>query len=155
MNRTFHHRFTLSAKCLIALLGLLAFWLFWQRMPLVASVVVMMALLMMERVLHGSYTLTDNQLLIDRGRFARRREIRLCDIVRCTPMKEPLAFHTICSLSMDPANWWLYSSRKRLSSCTNSRNDKRGYDEIHERNPLWTDADDSIGGTGTGEYQEL
>lgn len=87
MNRTFHHRFTLSAKCLIALLGLLAFWLFWQRMPLVASVVVMMALLMMERVLHGSYTLTDNQLLIDRGRFARRREIRLCDIVRCTPMK--------------------------------------------------------------------
>lgn len=86
MNRTFHHRFTLPAKCSIALLAVLAFWLFWQRMPVVALMVVVVVVLMMERVLHSSYTLTDEWLFIDRGRFARRREIRLCDIVRCTPM---------------------------------------------------------------------
>ena len=86
MNRIFHHRFTLPAKCSIALFALLAFWLFWQRMPVVALAVVVVVLMMMERVLHGSYTLTADRLLIDRGRFARRREIRLCDIVRCTPM---------------------------------------------------------------------
>ena len=86
MNRIFHHRFTLPAKCSIALFALLAFWLFWQRMPVVAFAVVVVVLMMMERVLHGSYTLTADRLLIDRGRFARRREIRLCDIVRCTPM---------------------------------------------------------------------
>lgn len=55
-------------------------------MPVVAIVVVMVVVLMMERVLHSSCTLTDDRLLIDRGRFARRREILLCDIVRCTPM---------------------------------------------------------------------
>lgn len=86
MNRIFHHRFTLPAKCSIALFALLAFWLFWQRMSVVALAVVVVVLMMMERVLHGSYTLTADRLLIDRGRFARRREIRLCDIVRCTPM---------------------------------------------------------------------
>lgn len=86
MNRIFHHRFTLPAKCSIALFALLAFWLFWQRMPVVALAVIVVVLMMMERVLHGSYTLTADRLLIDRGRFARRREIRLCDIVRCTPM---------------------------------------------------------------------
>lgn len=86
MNRIFHHRFTLPAKCSIALFALLAFWLFWQRMPVVAFAVVVVVLMMMERVLHGSYTLTADRLLIDRGRFARRREIRLCDIVRCTSM---------------------------------------------------------------------
>ncbi|SFG40052.1 PH domain-containing protein [Prevotella sp. KH2C16] len=86
MSRTFHHRFTLPAKCSIALFALLAFWLFWQRMPVVALVVVMVVVMMMERVLHSSYTLTADRLLIDRGRFARRREIRLSDIVRCTPM---------------------------------------------------------------------
>lgn len=86
MNRIFHHRFTLPAKCSIALFALLAFWLFWQRMPVVALAVVVVVLMMMERVLHGSYTLTADRLLIDRGRFSRRREIRLCDIVRCTPM---------------------------------------------------------------------
>lgn len=86
MNRIFHHRFTLPAKCSIALFALLAFWLFWQRMPVVALAVVVVVLMMMERVLHGSYTLTADRLLIDRGRFARCREIRLCDIVRCTPM---------------------------------------------------------------------
>lgn len=86
MERSFQHRFTVPAKCAIVLFAALSLWFFWQKMAIVGAVVAVVVVAMIERVLNTRYLFTDRNLVIIRGRFARRREIRLSDIVRCTPI---------------------------------------------------------------------
>lgn len=86
MERTFHHHFTLSAKCGIALLAMLTFYLFWEKMVVVGLVVVVALVVMMERVIHTSYTFTEDKLFINKGRFSKKQEILLNEIIHCIPM---------------------------------------------------------------------
>lgn len=91
MNRLFHQRFTLSSKCGITVFSLLAFYLFWMKMAILAVVVAIIIVVMIERVIHTTYCFTATEegdvLVIDRGRFSRKTVIRVGDIVKCTPMK--------------------------------------------------------------------
>ena len=57
MNRIFHQRFTLTSKCAISLFTLLAFYFLWNKMAIPALLVVIVIVMMIERVLHTTYTL--------------------------------------------------------------------------------------------------
>ena len=82
MDRTFHARL-LPGQCLMLLLiGFLAVWCLWEKRPVLAAVWCVWLVFLIERLIHTTYTLTaDGFLLIDRGRFSRRRERPLSDIV--------------------------------------------------------------------------
>ncbi len=84
--RTFHHRFTLGAKGGIITFVVLAFYFFWVKSFILGLLLTVMAVLIMERVLHSEYVLGDGKLIIRRGRFAKPREIVLSDIKSCRPM---------------------------------------------------------------------
>ncbi len=86
MTRTFHHRFTLGAKCGLVLLAALTIYLFWEKEVLLGSLVVVFTVLVMERVLHSEYVFREGFLEIHRGRFARRKSIPLMEITSCRPM---------------------------------------------------------------------
>lgn len=86
MTRTFHHRFTLGAKCGLLLLGGLVIYLFWVKHIIAATLVAAFLVLMMERVLHSEYVFRDGFLLIRRGRFARPKTIPLMEITSCRPI---------------------------------------------------------------------
>ncbi len=90
MNRVFHQRFTLVAKCNIALFSLLAAYLFWNKIALPGTMVLIIVVGIIERTLHSSYTFTSTDqgemLIIDRGRFSKKRIIRVSDIIQYTEM---------------------------------------------------------------------
>lgn len=77
MKRTFHSRFTMSAKLTIILLGVASFLLMW-RMSIAALPVMIMLVISIERVIHTEYAFTEKgTLVISRGRFSRRTTINL------------------------------------------------------------------------------
>lgn len=91
MERTFHQQFTMANKCGITVFSLLAFYLLWQKAALTGLFVVVIVVLMIERMIHTTYTFTVSErsevLRIDRGRFSRPTVIAVNEIVRCTLMK--------------------------------------------------------------------
>jgi hypothetical protein len=92
MNRIFHQRFTLTSKCAISLFTLLVFYFLWNKIAIPALLVVIVIVMMIERVLHTTYTfrLDENgvqQLVIYRGRFSKPKSIRVGDIVKVTRIK--------------------------------------------------------------------
>ena len=91
MERTFHQQFTMANKCGITVFSLLAFYLLWQKAALTGLFVAVIVVLMIERMIHTTYTFTVSErsevLRIDRGRFSRPTVIAVNEIVRCTLMK--------------------------------------------------------------------
>lgn len=91
MERTFHQQFTMANKCGITVFSLLAFYLLWQKAVLTGLFVAVIVVLMIERMIHTTYTFTVSErsevLRIDRGRFSRPTVIAVNEIVRCTLMK--------------------------------------------------------------------
>ena len=59
MTRVFHHQFTVPALCGIVLAATLTLYFFWQKMAIAGVLVAGLWVLMTERVLHTTYTLTD------------------------------------------------------------------------------------------------
>lgn len=91
MERTFHQQFTMANKCGITVFSLLAFYLLWQKAALTGLFVAVIVVLMIERMIHTTYTFTVSErsevLRIDRGRFSCPTVIAVNEIVRCTLMK--------------------------------------------------------------------
>ena len=92
MNRIFHHKITPVAKCAVASFTLFSLWCFWHLQAFSGFVTAVLVVLMVERVLHTTYTFmqddTGNEVLcIERGRLSRRRIIRIADIVQITPLQ--------------------------------------------------------------------
>ena len=91
MERTFHQQFTMANKCGITVFSLLALYLLWQKAALTGLFVAVIVVLMIERMIHTTYTFTVSErsevLRIDRGRFSRPTVIAVNEIVRCTLMK--------------------------------------------------------------------
>lgn len=84
MVRTFHHRFTLGARCGILLCAACALYLFWVKAVVAALLLTIVVVVLTERVLHSEYVVGEGVLRICRGRFSKERTIRLEDIVECT-----------------------------------------------------------------------
>lgn len=90
MDRIFHQRFTLASKCGIMIFTLLAFYFFWMRSTINAClglIVMIVLVVMIERVIHTTYTLTsDGNLIISRGRFSRPLTIPVNEIIKVSVM---------------------------------------------------------------------
>ena len=83
MNRIFHYRVTAIDVSAIVLMALLSFYFFWMLRVVVALPVAAVWVLMVERVLHTTYTFT---LVVSGGRFSRTRSIAYADVSRCQTM---------------------------------------------------------------------
>ena len=85
MSRTFQHRVTPSALVSILLLAFLTLYFFWHRggfHVIIALILLVTTTLVIERVIHTTYTLTDDGFLeIYQGRFSGVRRLPLTDIV--------------------------------------------------------------------------
>jgi membrane protein YdbS with pleckstrin-like domain len=96
MDRLFHQRFTLAAKCTITVLTLLAGYLLWVRSAanaLMGLVVVVVLVVIIERVIHTVYMFTsDGNLIISHGRFAKKLTIPVNEIIKVTRMTTPMKF---------------------------------------------------------------
>ena len=90
-KRVFHQRFTLAAKCGIALCVLLMFYFFWIKTAIISLLLLIVGVGMIERVLHTTYTigLADDQyfLLVDKGRFSFQTLVPVNEISRVIPMR--------------------------------------------------------------------
>lgn len=86
MNRIFHYRVTAIDMSAIVLMALLSFYFFWMLRVVVALPVAAVWVLMVERVLHTTYTFTPEALVVSGGRFSRTRSIAYADVSRCQTM---------------------------------------------------------------------
>ncbi len=97
MDRTFHQRFTLAAKCGISVFILLAAWFFWNRQAILGILVAIIVIGMIEKVIHTHYIFRrvkpidlDEEkefLIIDKGRFSPNKNIPVELIKKVTTMK--------------------------------------------------------------------
>lgn len=100
MNRTFHKRFTLPAKCGVGVFFLLAAYLFWVKVAILGILVAIVIVGMIERILNTTYSLErvkpidrDEEmdfLIVNEGRFSRNKTVAIRDIVKVEPMKTAL-----------------------------------------------------------------
>jgi len=96
-DRTFHKRFTLPAKCGVAVFVLLAGYFFWVKAAIVGILLAIVIVGMIERILNTTYTLKrvkpidrDEEMdfiVIDEGRFSSKKTVPVCDIVRMECLK--------------------------------------------------------------------
>lgn len=83
MNRIFHARIHFAMYMLVILLTMCVGWAFWNKALLTGTAALLLLVITVERIIHTVYVLTaDGRLVIDRGRFARRRTLWLADIKR-------------------------------------------------------------------------
>lgn len=97
MNRTFHKRFTLPAKCGVGVFFLLAAYLFWVKVAILGILVAIVIVGMIERILNTTYSLQRVKpidceeemdfLIVNEGRFSRNKTVPVCDIVRIEQVK--------------------------------------------------------------------
>ncbi len=86
MDRTFHHRFSVGSFCGIILFAAVAFWLFWQKWAIPGLLAALVCVVFIERLLHSEYVFRNDLLIVCNGRFSRRKEIPLTDIVGYRPV---------------------------------------------------------------------
>lgn len=96
-DRTFHKRFSVPAKCGVAVFALLTGYFFWVKVAIIGILLAIVIVGMIERILNTTYTFRRVQpidrdeemdfIVINEGRFSRNQTIPVCDIVSVEPMK--------------------------------------------------------------------
>lgn len=83
MNRIFHARVPWYTLFFLILLAGITIWAYWERLGLLAAATLLLMVILIERTIHTSYTVTTDGLLkIHRGRFAKETIIHLTSIHR-------------------------------------------------------------------------
>ncbi len=91
MKRIFHARITWYQYLYMVFLGLLSFWLLWQRVIIPATLCMLLIVFLIERLIHTTYAITaDDKLEIYHGRFSKTRIIKLDDIISIQQRQSPL-----------------------------------------------------------------
>lgn len=95
-DRTFHKRFSVPAKCGVAVFALLTGYFFWVKVAIIGILLAIVIVGMIERILNTTYTFRRVQpidrdeemdfIVINEGRFSRNQTIPVCDIVSVEPM---------------------------------------------------------------------
>lgn len=90
-DRTFHKRFSVTARIGVAVFALLAGYFFWVKMAIVGIFLAIIIVGMIERILNTTYTFKkvkpidrDDEmeyLIINEGRFSSNRNVPVCDII--------------------------------------------------------------------------
>ena len=89
-NRTFQHRVTIAGIIVPIIMAVMAMYFLWHRTAIhliIGFGLIVLVVLMLERLLHTSYIVTADQLIIDRGRLDQKQTIPLQDIKRITKIK--------------------------------------------------------------------
>lgn len=82
MNRIFHARIAWGQYVFLALIAGLAFYMLWNHHPLSAAIFMIWLVVIVEKLIHTTYTVTpDGKLILFFGRFSRGKEILLKDII--------------------------------------------------------------------------
>ena len=82
MNRIFHARIAMGQYLFLVLIGFLAVYGLWEKRIVVAIISMLWLIIMIEKLIHTTYTITpDGKLVLFFGRFSRGKEILLKDIV--------------------------------------------------------------------------
>lgn len=82
MNSIFHVRIAWYQHLYLILLGGLSFFLLWDKSIILAAICMIMLVLLIERFIHTTYTITkDGKLIISSGRFSKPKTIWLKDIL--------------------------------------------------------------------------
>ena len=89
-DRTFHKRFTRTARIGVAGFAILALYFFWVKLAIIGIFVAIIIVGMIERILNTTYTFKmvkpidlDEEmeyLIINEGRFSSNRNVPVCDI---------------------------------------------------------------------------
>ncbi len=92
-DRTFHKRFTLTARIGVAVFAFLAGYFFWVKMAIIGIFLAIVIVGMIERILNTTYTFKKvkpidrdeemEYLIINEGRFSPTENVPVCDIIRC------------------------------------------------------------------------
>jgi hypothetical protein len=92
-NRTFHKPVSAAYIMLVCSLSMLSMHFFWRHTgvnPLLGLALAVLAVIVIERMIHTTYTFTaEGCLVVERGRFSRRLHIRVDEIVSVKRMKRP------------------------------------------------------------------
>ena len=96
-NRTFHKRFTMSARIGIVVFALLAGYFFWVKMAIIGILLAIVIVGMIERILNTTYTFKkvkpidrDDEmeyLIVNEGRFSQNKNVPVCDIISVKNVK--------------------------------------------------------------------
>ena len=89
-NRTFQHRVTTTGIVIPIIMAVMAMYFLWHRTAIhliIGFGLIVIVVLMLERLLHTRYTITADQLVIDRGRLDQQQSIPLQDITRITKIE--------------------------------------------------------------------
>ena len=91
MNRIFHARIAWYHYFLLAVLTVNAVGALWTKAALLGVLFMLLLIVVIEWVIHTTYTLTaDGMLVVNRGRFGRKRQIPLPEITsvqQCASMR--------------------------------------------------------------------
>ena len=79
MNRVFHARIAWYQYFLLVVLGANAFGFLWCKYILLAVFMMLLLIVVIEQVIHTTYTVTS--LILSYGRFARKKTIPVKDII--------------------------------------------------------------------------
>ncbi len=90
-DRTFHKRFTSTARIGVVLFAILAGYFFWIKMAIVGILLAIVIVGMIERILNTTYTFRKVKpidrgdemefLIINEGRFTSNKNVPVCDIL--------------------------------------------------------------------------
>ncbi len=90
-DRTFHKRFTSTARIGVVFFAILAGYFFWIKMAIVGILLAIVIVGMIERILNTTYTFRkvkpidrDDEmefLIINEGRFTSNKNVPVCDIL--------------------------------------------------------------------------
>lgn len=81
MNRIFHVQITGGTWVLLVLLTAVLLVTFWQMLALVALAVALGLVVLIERIIHSTYTLTtEGRLVVYYGRFSKGKNLSLTEI---------------------------------------------------------------------------
>lgn len=99
MNKIFHARIHFAMYILIAILTVGACVAFWHKMAIYGTIMLLFLIVVIERIIHTTYTITnENELIVYYGRFMRKQIIPIQSIIRIEKCRH-LRFSRHCLLS--------------------------------------------------------
>lgn len=88
MNKIFHSRITWYNYFYLVVLTGTALALLWEKHIIGATILLLLLVLLIERIIHTTYTITTNgQLILYHGRFSKEKKILISKIVQIERIK--------------------------------------------------------------------
>jgi len=90
MDRIFHARVTFVNYVALFLIGGMTLWALWDKHVLIALALVLLLIVCIEKLIHTTYTLTDDKMVLYYGRFIKSKEVPLAEVKQIRGYKSML-----------------------------------------------------------------